>query len=230
MKHHLVLASLFVTALGTTAQTYIGDGHADLGIAYEAGVLEPHVHDETHDIEYAPGDAVLFLGATTLTTAPGTASFSFLGPAGAPVWILPATQSPDRLFLGIGAEEIESGIFQNDTISLKFVGLEGPGHFAAYTVNGFGSPSVVWNSADGINASDVATVLAGGHSHYNYAFTAPGQYTVSLQASGILANGSTLVESGVAQYRFAVVPEPGTVALGALGALALVAILAKSRR
>jgi surface-anchored protein len=231
MNHLLASAVLMIAAaVPAVSQTRLTQGHVDLGIGYEDGALHPHVHDETGEMEYAPDEAVLVLGSNTLTTAPGTGSFSFLGPAGSPVWILPASQAPDRIFLGIGAEEIETGVFRDDRISLDFVGLEGPGNFAAYSVNGFGTATVVWNSADGFDGADRVLVLAGGHSHYNFAFTAPGEYTVSLRASGVLADGVTSVDSGIANFRFAVVPEPATVALSVLGMLVLAAGTVRKRR
>lgn len=221
---------MIAAVIPAEGQTRLTEGHVDLGIGYEGGALHPHVHDETGDMEYAPGEAVLVLGSNTLTTTPGTGSFSFLGPAGFPVWILPASQAPDRIFLGIGAEEIEPGMFRDDRISFDLVGLEGPGNFAAYSVNGFGSPTVVWNSADGLDGADRVRVLAGGHSHYNFAFTAPGEYTVSLRASGVLIDGATSVDSGVANFRFAVVPEPATVALSISGMLVLAVGTVRKRR
>jgi surface-anchored protein len=60
----------------------------------------------------------------------------------------------------------------------------------------------------------------GGHTDYNWAFTAPGSYTVAFEASGTLT-GVGVVGSGPVSYRFQVVPEPATIALFASGAAML---------
>ena len=108
--------------------------------------------------------------------------------------------------------------------SLTARAVSGPGDFSLYKVDGFGTPTVFLNTKDGISGSDQLGVLALGHTDYNFGFTQPGEYTVSFQASGILADGlATFTQSGVVDYRFSVaaVPEPGTFALAAVGGLAL---------
>jgi surface-anchored protein len=148
------------------------------------------------------------------------------------VWILPQTQEDhepghngpdDLLFLGLSAEEQPSGLFLNDQLTLSLAAVSGPGEFAVYVVDAFGTPHVRMNSAGGITPEDRVELLAGTHMHVNWAFTMPGDYQVSFQASGILADGlNTPVQSELVAYNFSVIPEPGTWALFLIGgALAL---------
>ena len=78
------------------------------------------------------------------------------------------------------------------------------------------------NSRDGINGADSRVVGPGLHQDLNFAFSAPGDYTVLFEASGnSVVNG--LTSSGDAPYLFhvQVVPEPAPFALAGAGALVL---------
>ncbi len=207
----LILAWMAITPC--LAGTALTSGHADVGIGYE-GAFNLHVHDETTDTEYAPNDAILVVGNQGLQLSPGGA-FSFLGPAGTPVWVLPNEQNPELLFLGLGAEELLPADWNGDiTLSLKSV--TGPGNFCLWDVNAFGVPSVKMNSADGIQPGDSVSAVPGSHGHYNWGFSAPGAYSVSFEASGLnVLDGPQ--NSGPVAYSFQVVPEPGPFALAALG-------------
>lgn len=210
----LMSAGLFATVNTGQAQTTLSNEHADIGIGYEDGAWDLHVHDETNDIEYAPGDAILEVGAAAGATVSSNPLFSFLGSAGSPTWILPAVETPGLLFLGFGAEEVESGIFVGDRIDIHLRGVNGPGQFAVFAFDGAtGDPQVFMNSGDGLGNGDMFLVPAGGHSDLNWAFSAPGTYTVSFEASGTLVDGNAFTTSGAVDYTFQVVPEPSTWAL-----------------
>jgi surface-anchored protein len=181
-------------------------GHTDVGVNFEAGAWDLHVHAEELGLEYAPDAVWLQVGSAALTQVPTNAAFSFLGEAGAPLWVLPAVEQHDLLFLGLGTEEMASGLFSNDTVTLALKSVTGPGDFILYTLDMFGAPVVSMNSHDGIDASDVRTLTAGGHVHVNWVFTAPGQYRIGLQASGVLAATGETNTSEVAEYLFEVQP------------------------
>lgn len=203
----------------------LATGHADIGIVYEEGGWNLHVHQEMEDpaagIEYAPGDVVLQVGAAARTVVPSTPGFQFLGPSLSPVYILPQVHQPGLLFLGLGTEEIPDGLFSNNQLTLSLQNVSGPGNFFLYTVDGFGVPHVAMNSADGISTVDGVTLQTGSHGHYNFAFTAAGTYEIAFSASGVLADGGASVGSDAATYTFEVIPEPGTMFLCALGLGAL---------
>ncbi len=220
----LTLTALLPLLGGTAnAQSRLDSGHADIGIAYENGAFDLHVHDETNDIEYAPpsgeNGAVLVVGASAQGMVPSAPGFEFLGTSGDPVWILPKNQDAGLLFLGIGAEELEPGTFVGDSIHLTLRGLQGPGSLAVYDVDAFGTPTVAMSSHDGISANDWVEVIAGSHAHLNWAFSAPGRYTVEFTASGTLSDGGQFIESPSTAYSFEVIPEPSSIALLCLGAL-----------
>jgi surface-anchored protein len=225
-----------LVAIGATplaAQTRLSNEHADIGIAYEDGMWNLHIHDETHDVEYSPPSgldgAILEVGAAAQTTVSDDPRFSFLGVAGSSIWILPQTQNPNLLFLGFGAEELEPGMFVGDSVNMRLHSISGPGQFAVFDFDSFGNPLIVMNTGDGISAADVFNASVGAHQDLNWAFSQPGVYTVHFEASGMLVDGNVFTSSGPVAYTFEVVPEPHGLALLALGGISLLIRSARRR-
>ncbi|NOS70375.1 MAG: hypothetical protein HOP33_10645 [Verrucomicrobia bacterium] len=203
----LGLAALLTTGLASQAQTWLYQGHTDIGIDYDETVNEwdLHIHDEVNDAEYSPPtNALLVVKSDAHGFVPAGSQWSFLGAVGSDVWILPKAQDPNLLFLGFGAEEIADGTFTNDQFTITLTGFGGPGNLAIYDLDSFGDPIVWMNSADGINGSDSRVLPSGAHSHINWAFSAPGDYTVTFEANAnSVLNGPT--SSGPVDYKFHVV-------------------------
>jgi surface-anchored protein len=199
----LALTALAVPATAAPCPVELDHGHVDvIGIAYEDGALDVHVHDEETNTEYDPADVRLVAKPTSGTTVPDDPAYSFLGKPGEPVWILPQVQDPDLLFAGIAAEEIEPGIFTGDTLDVDILQVTGPAGFSVFTTDGVGAPTVLVDSGDGL--PDRTTSEAGGHKHVNWAFEAPGTYTVKVRASGTVADTGQKVQSRVETYTFEV--------------------------
>jgi surface-anchored protein len=222
----LGLTVLFTTGLASQAQTYLREGHTDVGIVYEDNAWNLHIgqHEAAPPMEYSPGEAILGVDLVAARQAvPASAQFSFLGTPGSPVWILPEVENPSLLFLGFGTEELSSGLFVDDQVTLSLRAVRGAGQFSVYTVDPFGNPDVLMNSSDGLTSADSIVLPVGGHEHVNWAFSEPGIYQVDLEASGTLLDGNVLTSSGLVTYTFAVtaVPEPGGFAFIALGGLGL---------
>ncbi len=153
----LGLAFLLVTSLTSRAQTPLYTGHTDVGLDYDEtlNVWNLHVHDGETDTAYSPAsDALLVVKPTAHTLIPSGTQWSFLGNAGSSIWILPQTENPHLLFLGIGAEELTPGIFSGDSLSLNLKHISGPGQFTLFELDEFGDPTVRWNSADGFADTD----------------------------------------------------------------------------
>jgi len=215
---------MFTGVTTILSQTVIRQGHLDLGVLYEDGAWDLHVHKEfpLPDEEFAPADAIIQLGPKSALPGgvPDTAAAtSFFGAAGSPLWILPKTQDPDLPFFGVGAEEMSPEDWVG-SLTLKLEDVRGPGNVFVWDVGAFGELQPKMSSRDGYSPSDVLAVEAGGHGHYFWAFSAPGDYEVSVSASGTHAVDGAVASEPVA-YRFQVVPEPGVGSLVVLGGLCL---------
>lgn len=242
----ILLAALACITFSTDsafAQAVLDDEHVDIGIGYANDVWDLHVHDESHDVEYDPDDALLYIGALDPpVTQPTGSEWDFIGAgAGNPFCLLPTPQFPGLLFLGFAAEEVAPGTFASyfeadprvsstaPWIKMALVDVRGPGQFSVWSTDAFGLPTAwMFSFANGITADDAVFILEGGHNDFNFGFTETGFYDVDFEASGFLADG-TPVNSGPVTYHFGVkvVPEPGA---GLLAGLAVIGVAVTWRR
>lgn len=214
----IIIASLAVAGSASAFDTILSTGHADIAVGYSNGSWDLHVHDDLE--EYHPEDVLLQVLNDGQTNRPGGSQWDFMGVgAGSTIWVLPQTFNPNLLYLGIVAEEIDSGIFDNNEVFWNLKSLSGPGHFSVWQSDTFGNPLVRMASSDGFSSADRFTVPVGGHQHTNFGFTAEGFYEVGLSVGGFI--GGNWVESDIETYNFQVVPEPATMAAVGLGVAAL---------
>ncbi len=228
----LAALSALITTPSFAAQLYTS-GHADLGIGYEDGEFDIHVHAEGATIggvfyadeEFEAEDVIIFVSAATLESrSPNFLPLLNFDPigvaAGENFYKLPQTNAEASAetvpFLGIATEEIEDGVFVGNTITIAIDSVVGPGFMSIYQ-DTFPGPAFKVASSNGL--PDSFTFATGVHDHFNYGFTAPGIYEVTLRATGTLVSGG--VVTGTGTYTFAVgIPEAkthillGTAALG----------------
>ncbi|MCC7375709.1 MAG: choice-of-anchor M domain-containing protein [Verrucomicrobiales bacterium] len=214
-------AIVLLLPAAATSQTTLSGGHADIGIAYEEGAFNLHVHQEVPPpgAEYAPGEAIIRVGASAQLASGvpnNAAATSFFGAAGSPLWVLPKTQQSDLLFLGFGTEELSADEWSGP-IGLTLKGVAGPGNFFVWDTGAFGELQPKMSSRDGISSGDRLDLIAGSHGHYFLGFSQPGVYQVSFQADGTHVTDGPVV-SETALYNFEVVPEPAALSLVLVGA------------
>ena len=199
-------------------------GHGDLGIAYEAGALEPHVHVHDGSVvdgnpvnnppdgeEFAPDEIITLVADPSISRSAG-AEWDFIGsPATGPVWVLPQVEDPSRPFFGIASEELTGSDWSALSLTLVTMSAPAGGNFSLYEGGIFGSPVVKFSTANGIDGADVMSLIPGGHDDYNWAFTAPGTYELTFTVDGVhVVDGA---KSATATYTFMVVPEPSAFVL-----------------
>jgi surface-anchored protein len=129
------------------------------------------------------------------------------GNAGQPFWILPQSQNPNLLYLGVNSERVPSGVFTGPlTIQLKR--LVGPGYFMVWQAIGPGQYNIRINTRDGIDTNDNFMPLIGSHEHFNWGFSTTGVYCVTFQASGQRIGETTNIFSPESTYLFQILPLP----------------------
>ncbi len=236
----LVVGLTVLTPLGASAALYTS-GHGDLGIAYDAGSFDLHVHLHEFAVvdgsplgvggaEYAPDDITVVVPNPS-AARPGSSTWAPLGiSAGQPFWFLPAVQDVNKPFFGIGSEELNPGDWTGN-ISLKLTAVSGTGVTAGgfvslWDTDVFGDKQFHWTSADGLDGTDELSVLPGSHGHYNWAFTKAGTYDLTVEASGLNVDDGPVTASATYHFEVAPVPEPATAFTG----LACIAAAALGRR
>lgn len=142
-----------------------------------------------------------------LSRQTSNAAASFVVPSGSPVWRIPQGFQEGNHFLGFRVL-IPNGAFQagsgdsffpigSGNVNLRLLSLTGSGPDRGGRLgtwqdgSGFSPPKVAFNTSDGVDEGDEVSILAPGtHTHYNWIFTEPGVYHVSLEVYGRLANGT----------------------------------------
>jgi surface-anchored protein len=192
-----------MTPVQATERVVLSEGHVDvLDIGFEDGQLEVLVHDETVDpgVERDP-DTVLFqVKPEAETTVPDRPQFAFLGDPGDPVWVLPEAEIPGLLFAGLATEEVDAGVFRNDSVRVWLLRSSGPADVSTFTIGAQDEVTKMWDSGDGL--PDVTTVQTGLHQHFNWAFEAEGDYCLTFIVTGRLAANNHLVFSDLVNIKF----------------------------
>ena len=183
--------------------------HVHVQIGYVAGHWDLHVLD-FHSGRFTPDEAPFFVALAARQAIPAGEAFRFLGAAGDAVWILPQNEASGLLNLGIGTSGIGPGVFVGNQVRLSLARVDGPGHFAMFSLSPLGVPVVHLASADGVHPdTDVLTLPAvNGHVHVNWSFSAPGVYRVGFVVHGTLAATGLPAASPVTDYTFIVQGPP----------------------
>ena len=113
-----------------------------------------------------PTNQVIFVVKTEakLTLPAGTP----FGDAGQPFWILPQSQNPNLLYLGVNSERIPGGVFA-PPLTNQLKRLDGPGYFMVWQAVGPGQYNIRINTRDGVGPTDNFMPLLGAHEHFNWA-------------------------------------------------------------
>jgi len=241
------VAVLGVTPTGSAlaAPAIYTSGHADVGIGYHDGDLEPHWHTHsgavingvttTTDGEYEPADLIARTTATRLTPSGGGGLSALLGvPNGTKVWVMGSTTyQPDA---GWGADELNPAQWDGNitvTFNPSLSTFPSGGAFGLYTTNIAGTNVVdrLFSSvsAGATDFNNTLQLTPGGHTHFQWAFTLEGDYGLNFTWSGTrLTDGP---KTASATFGVQAVPEPSTIAMLAMaGGTAAIAAIRRLRR
>jgi len=180
--------------------------HVDLRVVYQpedaTNKLALVVRDDDHAATYLSNQVALVVAESARLELPG--DIPPLGSAGEPLWILPQTQDPALLYLGLSTEGVSPAVFP-DGVALYLRAVQGPGHAFAWQA-GLGGLEVRFNSRDGCDDSDRIAMPAGSHAHWNFGFTSNGVYELVFEVQGRRAGVETNDFSLLTPIRFEVEP------------------------
>lgn len=162
--------------------------------------LQAKVGSAAEHTFHNPTDVIVQVNNHARTTIPDGDRYAFLGSSGDPVWLIPETQNPDVVWAGWSTEQLAPGALQGDEVRMRMVGAQGPGSVEVYGSAGFGDIRRIFSSQESLPPLEQAV---GAHVHADWAFSAPGTYTVTFEVSGTLADGQN-VTTGDVSYTFAV--------------------------
>lgn len=170
-----------------------GGGAWSWEIGTDEGSVQPEmVYFPARDSDFPAGERY---------ARPAGSQWDFLGvDEGEPLWILPQS---DNGFTWPGFESRQTGTFasylESDPragalaqpwIRIGLVSVDGPGPISLFQFQG-GGPVVWMADADGIAPDDLFLLVAGGHSHLNWAFSSKGLYRIRLTAAAYLGPGAS---------------------------------------
>jgi surface-anchored protein len=188
------------------AVTTISQGHVDaIDVDWTGTALTLDIRDNTVTpaVDREPVDVILNAVSASKTTVPNNSAYAFLGTPGSPVWILPQTQASNILWPGFNTEGVTAGALQGDSLTVQLVSVVGPADMSVYSTNSLGSPTIWYDSGNGV--PDKRTFTINTHAHANWAFEAAGTYTAVFEATAATAAG-VAVSSGRKTYTFTVQP------------------------
>lgn len=206
----LVIAFWAAMAQGaeTGERVRLSNEHVDLRIIYAPGTtneLYLVAHDGDGRTNYASTNVVLVVREPAETTIPP--GFEQFGEPGSPFWILPSSQDPELLYLGMSGEGLPAATFaEAPVVHLRQV--QAPGWFFLWQFDPSGNLVMRMDSRNGIGPEDAATLQVGSHAHYNWGFSSNGVYEVTFQVEARLIGATTNLTAQPTTFRFEVGPVP----------------------
>lgn len=204
----LALWTLGVRSADPDPTVRLTDEHVDLRVLYAPGTTNELflvVHDGDRRTNYASTNVVLVVREAARTEIPP--GFEQFGEPGSPIWILPSSQDPQLLFVGLSGEGLPSGVFAEPPV-IHLRSVQASNAFFLWQFGPGGELNLRMDSRNGIGPDDAVPVLVGSHSHFNWGFTSNGVYEVTFQVEGRLIGASTNLVAQPTTFRFEVQPVP----------------------
>ena len=191
-----------------TLSTFLTTEHTDLNMTFSGGTnFDVGPRDADSAIQYTGDEGLLYVGTNAAQARPAGSEFDFIGVAsGQTIYRLLQDQDTDLLYLGFAARGVAGGALNKYDVAAESGGrvtgtaqwtkltlesVTGPGEFSVWQ-SGVTGPVSFMSTSNGVSAADSLWVPAGGHLHYNLAFTALGRYEAKFHVSGnVNTDGNT---------------------------------------
>ncbi|MFJ6216861.1 TIGR03773 family transporter-associated surface protein [Streptomyces sp. NPDC092296] len=164
-----------------TGRTVLAEGHLDLGPRLDHGHWTIGIRDDSGaaPVWRDPADVVLQAVQAAAVTVPADQRFSFLGRPGARVWLLPQVQQDGVLWPGWNSQDPSILHLVDREVTWQLESVRGPGRFVLFLNGSFGTPQILFDSAEPLPQETGIEVDS--HVHGNWAFTRPGSYQLGIR-------------------------------------------------
>ncbi|MFD7817346.1 TIGR03773 family transporter-associated surface protein [Streptomyces sp. NPDC059785] len=187
-----VPAAAGTAAPGTTAgHTVVSDGHIDIGPRFTESGWTVQMRDDTADpaVWRDTDDVVLQVRDAARIEVPEAEEFGFLGAPGDDVWVLPQAQQKGVVWPGWNSQDPTVTAAVEREVTWELTGVTGPGDFVLFLNGAFGSPQIVFDTAERLPQETGIEINS--HVHGNWAFTEPGTYLLDVRMSARTKDGRT---------------------------------------
>jgi surface-anchored protein len=121
-------------------------------------------------------DVYIRVPDSQITTRPDPADWDFLGtPPGNDIYFLPQSRNPAVPWLGLGAERLSPTVWSSVSLTVDAIDAPDDATFSLWQAPPL---AVAISTAPGFSRS--ITFPAGAHTHYNWGFTHPGAYRLTI--------------------------------------------------
>ena len=211
----LVAAASLIGANPANAadKVQLDKGHVDaFNLAVNDGKLVLNLKEDVtgSHVAHAPEDVELVVANHSIANnVPEGAT-----PDGVPgnFYFLPITQDQSLLWPGWDSLQAQEVFGSDLKADINVQAVDGPGEVYVWSQGTFGVPQSLLKDGGFKLPNTIHQDLAA-HVHANWAFTEPGTYTMTVQATASKADGSAKQTSNTAKYTFTVKPAPTTVAV-----------------
>lgn len=196
------------------AQAYYLAEHGDFEIAYEDGELALHIHLHKHavvdgneleeDTEFTPEQLIIVATEAAEIHRPDDAVWEATGVhADEELWVLPQQDKAGLPAFGFSSENIPTGVFVGDMVQLRLRAIQGPGDFSLWENNAFGIPAFHFSTHEDQLDADFSVGL---HAHFNWGFSAVGDYILVFEAKAELLTGEMLEALSIFNFKVTEIP------------------------
>lgn len=186
----LLALTLAASVAAPASAATLSSGHVDIFDVDRSGSALTLNIKTTSDDNVSPGSTTFVVPPAVLTTVPSGSSYSCLGTAGSPVYVLPqsetAAASLGVLWAGWNTQDVPVAGPSSVKLELDVAGSTIPagGRFAVYTTS-LSTASFKLNTNPTASCTKTLfSVNRNTHAHGAWAFTAPGTYVLKVRATG----------------------------------------------
>ncbi|GAB3512886.1 TIGR03773 family transporter-associated surface protein [Phytohabitans suffuscus] len=182
-------------AAPATGRKVIADGHVDMGPQLDGTTWRVRIRDDTGSppVWRELSDVVIHAVDKAKIKVPSGSDYTFLGPAGSDVWLLPQAQQAGIVWPGWNTQDPSVVNGTRGDVTWRLTDVDGPGEVKLFLTGSFGKPDVLFDSAGELPQQ--LAIPPNTHAHGNWAFTRPGVYHLGVQLTGTTKAGANLTDS-----------------------------------